>query len=144
MEKAYSRILVVLQLSFFITLLVTGPWWNKQFWWILGLAGGLLAVWSMKAMSFRQMRPMPEVMPGDKLVTHGPYRWVRHPMYTAILLITIGLIGNEPAPYRIVMAVALVVVLVLKSKREEVYLCRAYPEYAEYRKKTWQLIPPLW
>jgi len=125
-------------------LLATGPWWSAQPWWLFEVMGALLAGWSFAAMSFRQMRPMPEVMPGDRLVTHGPYRWVRHPMYTAILLITVGLIGNDPQPYRMVMGVALAVILVLKSKREEVFLCRAYPDYSAYQKKTRQLIPLVW
>jgi len=144
MEKTYSRLLVIAQLSLFIALLATGPWWNEQYWWMLELAGGLLAVWSVAAMSFRQMRPMPEVVPGDTLITHGPYRWVRHPMYTAILLITAGLIGNDPQLYRVVMAVVLAIILVLKSKREEVFLRQAYPDYPAYMKKTRQLIPFVW
>lgn len=144
MGKMYSRFLVVAQLGLFIALLATGPWWTDQFWWVFEAVGVLLVGWSVTAMSLRQMRPMPEVVDGDRLVTHGPYRWIRHPMYTAILLITVGLIGNDPALYRIVIAVALLVILILKSNREEYFLCQAYPDYPDYRKSTWQLIPLIW
>jgi len=52
-------------------------------------AGDLLFIWSYKALG-RNWSPILEIRKEHSLVTDGPYRFIRHPMYAAILLIGIG------------------------------------------------------
>lgn len=83
----------------------------------------------------------PEPKAGGHLVTSGVYRRLRHPIYTAILLIVIGLWLRQPT---ILLCVASLVVsgfLVVKSRYEERLLAERYPEYAQYRAHTWGFIP---
>jgi protein-S-isoprenylcysteine O-methyltransferase Ste14 len=55
----------------------------------LFLIGAILAGWSESAM--RQfMRPSVEVREKHELVTRGPYSHIRHPLYTSIILMTLG------------------------------------------------------
>src|SRR5256885_9896488 len=59
----------------------------------LGLA---IRVWAIAALG-RAFRTTVEVDPGQAIVSNGPYRWVRHPSYTGLLLIVAGLglaVGN--------------------------------------------------
>ena len=53
----------------------------------LGLA---IRVWAVAALG-RAFRTTVEVDPGQAIVSSGPYRWVRHPSYTGLLLIVAGL-----------------------------------------------------
>lgn len=53
------------------------------------LAGGGLALWSEKYLG-RFTRPEIEVLADHRLITDGPYRWIRHPLYTAFLMMSAG------------------------------------------------------
>ena len=81
-----------------------------------------------------QVAPAPKE--GGHLVAAGVYRVLRHPIYTAMTLLMIGLWLRRPT--LAVAAVALVVIafLVVKSRYEETLLLAAYPGYAEYRVRT--------
>ena len=138
-----SRLLVVGQLALLVGLAATaarpGPW---EFGIIL--AGGALGLWALAAMPLRQMRIVPEVHSRGRLVRAGPYRVVRHPMYTAVLLVSSGLVATDPSPARWAMGIALAAVLAFKLIREEKLLCAAYPDYAAYQASTWRLVPWIW
>lgn len=56
---------------------------------VLWLAGGGLALWSERNLG-RFTRPEIEVLADHRLITDGPYRWIRHPLYTAFLLMSAG------------------------------------------------------
>ena len=77
-----------------------------------------------------------------ELVTTGPYRWVRHPLYTAGLFL-LGSIGLMAANGLIIALATLALVLILLTviPREEAYLIGRFPEYTAYRSKTGQLVP---
>jgi len=56
---------------------------------VVWLAGGGLALWSERNLG-RFTRPEIEVLADHRLVTDGPYRWIRHPLYTAFLMMSAG------------------------------------------------------
>lgn len=138
-----SRLLVAGQLALLSGLAATaarpGPWAGG-----LLVAGGALGLWALAAMPLRQMRIVPEVHARGRLVRSGPYRRIRHPMYSAVLLAAAGALATDPAPFRIALLIALVVLLVAKLLREERLLCAAYPDYAAYQASTWRLVPWIW
>jgi protein-S-isoprenylcysteine O-methyltransferase Ste14 len=76
------------------------------------------------------------------LVRDGPYRYVRHPIYTGILLAIVGtgMVGNE---WRGVLAVAIAVAALWRKLRlEEQWLTETFgEEYRRYRKEVRALIP---
>lgn len=80
------------------------------------------------------------VREGHRLVTHGPYRFVRHPLYAGDLMMLCGYqlaLGSW-----LVLAVVAFVPLVLRSAaREEVRLAAAFPEYGEYQRRSKRFIP---
>jgi protein-S-isoprenylcysteine O-methyltransferase Ste14 len=86
----------------------------------------------------------PELKAGARLASTGIYRWLRHPMYTAVLLGALAAWLVDPAAWRLAALLALLAVLAAKARREERYLLQRFPAYAEYRTRTWALLPWLW
>jgi protein-S-isoprenylcysteine O-methyltransferase Ste14 len=75
------------------------------------------------------------------LVSGGVYRRFRHPIYTAIVIVGIGLFLRKPTVAVAVAAAVVIAFLLVKVRFEEALLQARYPEYAEYRDRTWGLIP---
>jgi protein-S-isoprenylcysteine O-methyltransferase Ste14 len=77
-----------------------------------------------------------------QLIRTGPYRWVRHPIYTGLLL---GLLGTAVAAgqWRSCLGVGMIAVALLrKIAIEERFLRDAFPdEYDRYRREVAALIP---
>ncbi|MEN6308151.1 MAG: methyltransferase [Anaerohalosphaeraceae bacterium] len=107
-----------------------------------GLTGGLvLMAWSLRTMRLDNLNVFPDLKEKSRLVTWGPYRWIRHPMYSAVLLVTLMLVLTNLTLLRFGYWVILFVDLWLKFRYEESLLLKRYPEYAEYQRTTARLIP---
>ncbi len=86
-----------------------------------------------------QVDPAPR--PEATLVTTGVYRWFRHPIYTAIVIVVLGLFLRQ-ASLAVGIATCLVITfLIVKVRFEEKLLMARYPGYSEYKKRSWGLIP---
>ena len=81
-----------------------------------------------------QIAPAPRA--ARALVTHGVYRWLRHPIYTAIVLVVAGLVLRGVTPWGAILGAVIVVFLLIKARYEETLLSARYPEYEEYRRRT--------
>jgi len=83
-----------------------------------------------------------EVIPGHKLITHGPYGRIRHPMYTAsaLFMFSTGLVATD---WIILLVSALTLIIVWKRiDNEERLLIEHFGEaYREYMKRTRRLLP---
>lgn len=102
----------------------------------LVLLGAGCAWWT-----FRHNRPgnfqvRPAVKQGARFITSGPYRHVRHPMYTSILLIMAGLTWLDAAWIDAAALALLGAVFLRKAILEERALRQTWPEYAAYQEKT--------
>ena len=100
-----------------------------------------LAVWAIAAMRKSKLRILPEPSAGAILITGGPYNFIRHPMYTAVLAGCAGLLINHFTWVRLTFYIALMVVLIIKLYREEKMLVNKFSSYQKYKKYTWRLIP---
>lgn len=79
-----------------------------------------------------------------RLVTTGPYRLARHPIYTGGCLAYLGLFLTHPT---LPLAIALggwAVCIVLRMRFEEAILTQAFPDYADYRRRVGALVPWRW
>lgn len=79
-----------------------------------------------------------------QLVARGPYRYIRHPMYTSVILICLGLVINHFDLLRYFILLVLILTLITKLNFEEKLLKSKYPEYDSYKMNTKKLIPFLW
>jgi protein-S-isoprenylcysteine O-methyltransferase Ste14 len=90
-----------------------------------------------------QARVQPER--GQRVATEGPYRFVRHPMYSGALLLFLGVPLLLGSWWGLAFALVLTVGLGLRAVREEGMLRRELAGYDEYaRKVRFRLIPGLW
>jgi protein-S-isoprenylcysteine O-methyltransferase Ste14 len=105
-------------------------------------AGVVLLAFGMRALhGVVQIAPEPKA--GGHLVTTGIYRWLRHPIYTAIVLIVAGLVLRKPGLWLAIVGAAVIAFLFNKTRFEERLLATRYPQYSEYCKRSWGLIPGL-
>ena len=78
-----------------------------------------------------------------KLITTGIYGRVRHPIYTGLLAITLGLVVSSGVWGQILIWLALAMLLTYKMRWEEVMLVAKYKGYAEYKTRVPAIIPGL-
>lgn len=109
----------------------------------LVVTGIVLGLSAIVAMRFR-FNVLPEVRAGQKLYTGGPYAFVRHPMYTAVLLATLGFALNRPDIVSFLAWGALLIDLLVKLRYEERLLATRFPDYADYMTRTKRLLPGLY
>jgi protein-S-isoprenylcysteine O-methyltransferase Ste14 len=137
-------LLVGVQFYCIVYLAATGPWVTRGLPLVLQVAAGLLGVWALVTMRWDRLRVVPSPRPDVELVERGPYRWVRHPMYVAVLGVALALVLDTPSAARWGAWVVLAVDLVVKLHYEEGLLVRALPGYTDYQQRTWRLLPGLY
>lgn len=117
------------------------------FWTGIGvmLAGMALRVWAVAALG-ESFRTTVETHAEQKVVRNGPYRLIRHPSYTALLLVCLGNGLTLQNWLSVIVAVSLpLAALLYRIRIEEAVLLESLgPEYEEYRKHTKKLIPWVW
>ncbi len=92
----------------------------------------------------RNLTPVPHPKQGAALVDSGPFGLVRHPMYTGGIFWAFGWAFYVRGPLTLGYAVATLVFLDIKSRREERWLREAFPGYEAYQRRVRKLIPFLY
>jgi protein-S-isoprenylcysteine O-methyltransferase Ste14 len=119
------------------------PFWATAVSQAAALSGYLLTLWVMKINSFASRTI--QVEPGQIVISTGPYRLVRHPMYLGAMVmfiftpLALGSYWTMPA------FVLVIPVIVFRLLNEEAFLATSLPGYDDYRGQTrFRLIPYLW
>lgn len=79
-----------------------------------------------------------------RLVTSGVYRYVRHPLYVAEELATIGIFMQFLSVWTTLLLAAQIAFQLRRMHNEELVLAATFPEYADYRRTTARLIPGIY
>ena len=118
-----------------------GPAWPGSVSTLLTVAGGLAAVAGVvlglasgRALG-GALTPYPRPSGSGRLVERGPYRVVRHPIYSAGILL-FGGVATMLSPLALVPAAALALTWALKSAVEERFLLGHYPGYGSYTSRV--------
>ena len=106
---------------------------------IQGFAAGLM-IWARITFGIRSFHAMANTTKG-RLVTNGPYRWLRHPIYAAVIYFVWAGVLSCPLLDAIAAAVLISISLIARMLLEEKFLKLVYAEYNAYSKHTYILIP---
>jgi isoprenylcysteine carboxyl methyltransferase (ICMT) family protein YpbQ len=89
--------------------------------------------------------PLVSPRPGGALVTRGPYRYLRHPMYLGQALIAVGAPLTLGARWMLLLVVPALAILVVRARREDAALARAFPhEFPHHARQAKRLVPFLY
>ena len=123
--------------------------WSEVPGWVTWTAGSIfLLSYGMYAEVMRENEWLSrsiEVMEGQKVVSTGLYRIVRHPMYTATIAMFLAMPLVMGSWWAFLVMVPYVIAIVTRIKDEEILLTKELEGYQEYKEKVrWKLIPYIW
>lgn len=101
---------------------------------------GALMIWSRLTFGLRSFHGTAQPTAGG-LETGGPYRFIRHPIYAAILLFVAAGVLSHVSVTTAAAGVIAAAATAVRIRAEERLLAASYPEYAEYAARTKRLIP---
>jgi protein-S-isoprenylcysteine O-methyltransferase Ste14 len=114
--------------------------WPSALGAVLVAAGLGFAVWARRHLG-RNWSGSVVVKEGHSLIRTGPYRRLRHPIYSGILLALLGT-GVAMGEWRGLLATVFAVAsFALKARVEEIRMREIFPEYEEYQRASSALIP---
>ena len=121
---------------------VLSPFWVYSSAGLLVLACGItLRLYSARVLG-SYFTTILGVSDDQRLVTKGPYRYVRHPSYTGAILAFLGLALSFSSPYALICPAAISIGVAYRISREEEMLMRRFgASYDEYRSSTHALWP---
>lgn len=135
--------LVALQLGA-VTLCIVQPGWVDRVVQASGVTcvlGGLGIIYLAQRDLGDMLSPLPSPREEQTLVDTGLYQYMRHPMYTGLLLAMGGIALASESPGRAAAVLFLYKVLVWKMNREEKDLMQCVPGYEEYMERVPRLVP---
>ncbi len=100
----------------------------------------LLMVWARLSFGRRSFHCASNPTPGP-LVTSGPYRFIRHPIYTAVCLFALPGAAYHGSVRAGAAAAVILISALVRMYCEETYLSATYPEYSDYCKRTSRMVP---
>jgi protein-S-isoprenylcysteine O-methyltransferase Ste14 len=113
-------------------------------WTMLVLSTGFI-MWVMRENSFAAPVVKLQTERGHRVVSTGPYAWVRHPMYSGAVLFFIGaplLLGSW---WGLAMSPLFTLLFAVRAGIEERALLAGLPGYADYAARVrYRLVPGLW
>jgi protein-S-isoprenylcysteine O-methyltransferase Ste14 len=111
-------------------------------WLALGLSA-LVGLWALLANRPGNFNIHPTPRANGTLVAHGPYRWIRHPMYTAVMLLGLACVLTRTDALAWLLWGVLCLMLLGKAVLEERWMAALHPDYAPYQARTRWFIPYL-
>ena len=141
MLKALSIVGFLGMAAGIIAQFATGNLFSSSPWVIAVQVGAvLLLLWARLAFGRRSFHPAANPTEGG-LVTSGPYRYIRHPIYTAVSVFSVAGAVAHWSRASGVLGGLVVGCALLRIFSEEVMVTARYPEYRLYAATTWRMIP---
>jgi len=120
------------------------PAWLRIFGCLLGLIALLWFVWIHRSLGTNLSAKL-RIKDRQVLITDGPYRWIRHPMYSAFYLLHIAVFFLTANWFiGVTWLVGLTIIIFLRVRREEEMLLERFgDQYSLYMERTGRFLPPV-
>jgi protein-S-isoprenylcysteine O-methyltransferase Ste14 len=109
---------------------------------LLFVLGGVFGIAGVAVLG-RNRTPYPQPRAGSELVQHGIYARVRHPLYTSVMLASLGWALIWQSGPALVAALVLFPFFQAKARREEQWLSGQFPGYPDYARRVPRFLPRL-
>jgi protein-S-isoprenylcysteine O-methyltransferase Ste14 len=137
-----SKLLVFLQVSCLAYLLFFTKFMSQGLLLIIQISGILLSLWAVITMKLGNFNIQPELKQNAHFVNSGPYRLIRNPMYTGLIVFFGAGILHSIELTQSIAFLILTLVLILKIHFEEKFLEERFGStYLLYKRKTYRLFP---
>lgn len=121
------------------------PVWMEITAMLIQLPCFWLLLWVMSENSYLSQVVKIDDKRGHKVITTGPYAFVRHPMYAVVIALLFALPVSLGSRFSLILSLVLTVLLIVRTYFEERTLYEELEGYAEYAKQTpYRLIPGIW
>jgi protein-S-isoprenylcysteine O-methyltransferase Ste14 len=108
------------------------------------LGGFALAVWARRTLGSNWSGEV-RIATGHQLVRSGPYRRIRHPIYTALLTMYLGITMVSGQLHALLGWLIILLAYIRKIRLEEAALAGAFgEEFSSWQHDTWRLLPPIY
>lgn len=117
------------------------PVWLRWIGVVLCFAWGFLLVWTFRSLG-KNLTDTVVTRKDHTLVTAGPYRWIRHPLYVVVAMSTIANSLAMANWFILLMGTACFALLAIRTRTEERFLLARFGEdYASYMRNTGRFFP---
>jgi len=104
--------------------------------------GVLLCFWSIWVMKIGQFNIQPELKKNAVLITAGPYKIIRNPMYSGLIIFFGAEIAGSFHYLDLFVYISLLIIFLFKIYSEEKFLTLRFGRvYVDYQKRTYRLVP---
>jgi|WetSurMetagenome_2_1015567.scaffolds.fasta_scaffold966387_2 protein-S-isoprenylcysteine O-methyltransferase Ste14 len=141
MMKLISKSALLITILAILCLLISGHLFIRSPFVIAGqLLAVALSIWARRSFQAGQFSIHAKPA-GETLLSSGPYRFLRHPMYAAALLLIWSSVLGHLSIINIVIGLIVTSTVAIRIMTEEQFLQARYPDYVEYSRKTKRVIP---
>ncbi|MCX6714735.1 MAG: isoprenylcysteine carboxylmethyltransferase family protein [Candidatus Uhrbacteria bacterium] len=112
---------------------------------LLSISAVAFAIWARLTLGKNWSGAVITLKEDHKLITSGPYQFVRHPIYTGYFLATLGTALTIGTMSSYLATLMIFIGFLIRMQKEESLMTRQFPsEYAAYKKNSKKLIPFIW
>ena len=143
MSTIISRYALLFVIGVVVLLAATDSLFSSS---LVAIAAQVLAVginlWARRSFPTKTFR-VDATPSAETVIRHGPYRWIRHPMYAAALLFIWAAVLAHLSLWTLTLGAVAIIIVALRVVFEERVLRERYPEYAAYAQGTKAIVPYL-
>ena len=156
-NQPYERVIIPLMVLLELILLVVAtldggrfgwssvPIWARGIGWTLLAVTGAILPWVFRTNTFASGVGRIQDDREHHVITSGPYRYVRHPMYAGVIIGFIGLPMALGSWWALILGGLLILTFIYRTWQEDRFLTVSLPGYVIYAQKTrYRLLPGIW
>lgn len=114
--------------------------WFGVFIFVIGALITVVAVLQLNI----NLSAFPSPLADAKLIETGVYKFIRHPIYTGLILAFFGYAIVDDSGYKLLISLGLLLWFYFKTLYEERLLIEKFPQYSEYKKRSGRFFPKFW